>query len=100
MIQLLYGDLMATVRVGDERSDKIDLKSGVKQGCVLSPILFNIYLDYVMRQAMSKMKEKGVKIMMGEEKDWDETVMKGKRRQDRDEMNISALFYMLVTLLW
>jgi hypothetical protein len=93
MIQLLYGDLMATVRVGDERSDKIDLKSGVKQGCVLSPILFNIYLDYVMRQAMSKMKEKGVKIMMGEENDWDDPVKKGNRRQDRDEMDISALLY-------
>jgi hypothetical protein len=92
MIQLLYYNLKATIRVGGERSDKIDLKSGVKQGCVLSPLLFNIYLDFVMRQAIIQFENKGVTVMRGEETCWHESLFRNRLTQ-KGEFLISALLY-------
>ena len=43
---------MACVRIEGENTEAFDVKTGLRQGCILSPTLFNITLDYIMRRAM------------------------------------------------
>ena len=43
---------MACVRIEGENTEEFDVKTGLRQGCILSPTLFNITLDYTMRRAM------------------------------------------------
>ena len=46
----LYENTQAQVRVNGTLSECLALKTGVKQGCVLSPLLFNIFMDWVVRR--------------------------------------------------
>ena len=41
----------ATVRTGHEITDWFQIGKGVHQGCILSPCLFNLYAEYIMRNA-------------------------------------------------
>ena len=41
--------LKATVRTEHEKTDRFQIGKGVHQGCVLSPCLFNLYAEYIMR---------------------------------------------------
>ena len=43
--------LKATVRTGHEKTDWFQIGKGVRQGCILSPCLFNLYAGYIMRNA-------------------------------------------------
>lgn len=45
IITELYYNQKATMKIGNEFSDEIEIRRGVRQGCVLSPILFNVYSD-------------------------------------------------------
>ena len=47
MIKLLHVDMCARVRIDNLESDSFAVSRGVKQGCVLAPVLFNIYVQYV-----------------------------------------------------
>ena len=49
LLEKLYWNQKAAVRVGGEVSEWQDIKRGVRQGCVLSPDLFNIYSEIIMR---------------------------------------------------
>ena len=60
MIKLLYEDTSAEVRIDGDFSSSIQIKTGVKQGCLLSPILFNVYIDFVMRQILEQAGIDGV----------------------------------------
>jgi hypothetical protein len=60
MIKLLYEDTRAEVRIDGDFSTSIQMKTGVKQGCLLSPVLFNIYIDFVMRQILEQVEVEGV----------------------------------------
>ena len=60
LITMLYRRTSAKVRVGSEESDAFDIESGVKQGCILSTLLFNLYMDFVMRQVIPKLQGKGI----------------------------------------
>ena len=51
----LYAGQEATVRIGHGTTDWFQIGKGVRQGCILSLCLFNLYTEYIMRNArMSK----------------------------------------------
>ena len=52
----------ATVRTGHGTTDWFQIGKGVRQGCILSPCLFNLYAEYVMRNAGLEEAEAGFKI--------------------------------------
>ena len=47
----LYAGQEATVRTGHGTTDWFQIGKGVRQGCILSPYLFNFYAEYIMRNA-------------------------------------------------
>ena len=52
----------ATVRTGYETTDWFKMKKGVRQGCILSPCLFNLYAEYVMPNARLDESQAEIKI--------------------------------------
>ena len=55
-------DLEATVRTGHGTTDWFQIGKGVHQGCILSPCLFNLYTEYIMRNAALVEAQAGIKI--------------------------------------
>ena len=58
----MYADQEATVRTGHGTMDWFQIGKGVRQGCILSPCLFNLYAEYIMRNAGLDEAQAGVKI--------------------------------------
>ena len=58
----LYAGQEATVRTGHGTTDWFQIGKGVRQGCVLSPYLFNFYAEYIMRNAGLEEEQTGIKI--------------------------------------
>ena len=52
----------AKVRAGHETTDWFQIGKGVRQGCILSPCLFNLYTEYFMRNAGLDEAQDGIKI--------------------------------------
>ena len=51
LLRNLYAGQEATVRTGHGTSDCFQIGKGVRQGCILSPCLFNFYAEYIMQNA-------------------------------------------------
>ena len=51
LLRNLYAGQEATVRTGRGKTDWFQIVKGVRQGCILSPCLFNLYAEYIMRNA-------------------------------------------------
>ena len=51
LLRNLYAGQEATVRTGHGTTDWFQIEKGVHQGCILSPCLFNLYAEYIMRNA-------------------------------------------------
>ena len=51
LLRNLYAGQEATVRTGHGTTDWFQIGKGVRQGCILSPCLFNLYTEYIMRNA-------------------------------------------------
>ena len=58
----MYAGQEATVRTGHGTTDWFQIEKGVCQGCVLSPCLFNLYAEYIMRNARLEEAQAGIKI--------------------------------------
>ena len=58
----LYVAQEATFRTGHETTDWFQIGKGVRQGCILSPCLFNSYTEYIMRNAGLEEAQAGIKI--------------------------------------
>ena len=62
LLRNLYAGQEATVRTGDGIADWFQIGKGVHQGCILSPCLFNLYAEYIMRNAGLEEAQAGTKI--------------------------------------
>ena len=60
IIKNIYLQQKATLRYENETSQEITIKRGIRQGCILSPCLFNIYTEYLILEALED--EKGINI--------------------------------------
>ena len=58
----MYTSQKATVRTGQGTMDWFQIGKGVRQGCILSPCLFNLYAEYIMRNAGLDEAQAGIKI--------------------------------------
>ena len=62
LLRNLYAGQEATVRTGLGTTDWFQIRKGVHQGCILSPCLFNLYAEYLMRNAGLDEAKAGIKI--------------------------------------
>ena len=65
LLRNLYEGQEATVNTGHGTTDWFQIGKGVRQGCILSPCLFNFYAEYIMRNAGQDEAQAGIK-MLGE----------------------------------
>ena len=61
IVKSLYLDQEACVRIDQQLTEWFSVEKGVRQGCILSPICFNLYTEYIMR-ASADVSEDGVKV--------------------------------------
>ena len=62
LLRKLYAGQEATVKTGHGTTDWFQIAKGVRQGCILSPCLFNLYAEYIMRNAGLEEEQAGIKI--------------------------------------
>ena len=62
LLRNLYAGQEATVRTGHGTTDCFQIGKGVRQGCILSPCLFNFYAECIMRNAGLEEAQAGIKI--------------------------------------
>ena len=62
LLRNLYTSQEETVRTGHGTTDWFQIQKGVCQGCILSPCLFNLYAEYIMRNAGLEESQAGIKI--------------------------------------
>ena len=62
LLRNLYAGQEATVRTGHGTTDWFQIRTGVCQGCILSPCLFNLYAEYIIRNAGLDEGQAGIKI--------------------------------------
>ena len=62
LLRNLYAGQEATVRTGHGTTDRFQLGKGVHQGCILSPCLFNLYAEYIMRNTGLREAQARIKI--------------------------------------
>ena len=62
LLRNLYAGQEATVRTGHGTTDWFQIGKGVRQGCLLSPCLFNFYAEYIMRNTGLEEAQAGIKM--------------------------------------
>ena len=62
LLRNLYAGQEATVRTGHGTTDWFQIRKGVHQGCILSPCLFNLHAEYIMRNSGLDEAQSGIKI--------------------------------------
>ena len=62
LLRNLYAGQEARVRTGHGPTDSFQIRKGVRQACILSPCLFNLYAEYIMRNAGLEEAQAGIKI--------------------------------------
>ena len=62
LLRNLYAGQEATVRTRHGTTDWFQIRKGVLQGCILSPCLFNLYAEYIMRNVGLDKTQAGIKI--------------------------------------
>ena len=66
LLRNLYEGQEATVRTGHGTTDLFQIGKGIHQGCILSPCLFNFYVEYIMRNAGLEEPQTGINITIRE----------------------------------
>ena len=62
LLRILYAGQVVTVRTGHGTTDWFQIEKGICQGCILSPCLFNLYAEYIMRNAGLEEAQAGIRI--------------------------------------
>ena len=62
LLRNLYAGQEASVRTGHGTTDWFQIGKGIQQGCILSPCLFNLYAEYIMRNAGLEKTQAEIKI--------------------------------------
>ena len=62
LLRNLYAGQEATVRTGHGTTDWFQIGKGVRQGCIMSPYLFNLYAEHIMRNVGLEEAHAGIKI--------------------------------------
>ena len=62
LLRNLYAEQETIIRTGHGTTDWFQVRNGVSQGCILSPCLFNLYAEYIMRNAGLEEAQAGIKI--------------------------------------
>ena len=62
LLRNLYACQEETVRTGHRTTDWFQIRKGVRQGCILSPCLFNFYAEYIIRNTGLEEAQAGIKI--------------------------------------
>ena len=62
LLRNLYAGQEATVKIGHGTTDWFQIGKGVRQGCIWSPCLFNLYAEYIMRNTGLEETQAGIKI--------------------------------------
>ena len=62
LLKYMHAGQEATVRTGHGTRDWFQIGKGVRQGCMLSPCLFNLYAEYIMRNAGLEEAQTGIKV--------------------------------------
>ena len=98
LLRNLYAGQEATVRTGHGTIDRFQIRKGIYQGCVLSPCLFNLYAEYIMRNAGLKEAQAGISMarrninnlryaddttLMAESKEQRSLLMKAKEESEK-----------------
>ena len=66
LLRNVYAGQEATVRTGHGTTDRFQIGKGERQGCILSPCLFKLYAEYIMRNARLDEAQAGIKRLPGE----------------------------------
>ena len=70
-VKSLYVGSKACVRAGNEVSEWFPVRVGLRQGCVMSPWLFNLYIDGVVREVNARVLGRGLKLVDGNDNEWE-----------------------------
>ena len=104
LLRNLYAGQEATVRTGQETTDWFQTGKGVRQGCILSPCLFNLYAEYILRDAGLEEAQAGIKIagrninnlryadgttLMAESEELKSLLMKVKKESEKVGLNLN-----------
>ena len=97
LLRNLYAGQEATVRTGHETTNLFQIGKGVHQGCLLSPCLFNLYAEYIMRNAGLEETLTGINnliwyaddttLMAGSEEELKSLLMKVKEESEKAGLN-------------
>lgn len=98
LIEALYQNTEARVHVNNCQSPLFPLPSGVKQGCVMSPLLFTIFIDFIIRQALPVLREHGVKLQYID--DLIDAIHQGVPVDDREEERDKIYIRIITALIY
>ena len=103
-LENLYAGQEATVRTGHGTTDWFQIGKGVHQGCIPSPCLFNLYAEYIMRNAGLEEPQTGIKIarrnisnlryadnttLMAESEELESPLMKMKEESEKVDLKLN-----------
>ena len=103
-LRILEAGQEATVRTRHETTDCFKIGKGVRQGCILSPCLFNLYAEYIMRNAGLDQAQAGIKIsrrnidnlryaddttLMADSEELKSLLMKVKEEREKADLELS-----------
>ena len=85
LLRNLYAGQEATVRTRYRTTDWFQIRKGVRQGCILSPCLFNLYAEYIMRNSRLDEAQAGIKIArrnINNLRYADDTILKAESKEE------------------